>query len=179
MIQSLRSFGTSSYKLLFAVVLFLFLVSGCASRRVPELTAPYKESLPGRPEVSVRDAEIEKKIREEFKHWSGIQHKMGGNDKSGVDCSGLVKAFYKKLFNIDLPRTAKTMSREGVPVRREDLRSGDLIFFRLSDYSYHVGIYLKNGEFLHSTKIKGVTISSVGQDYWRRSYWTARRVLPG
>lgn len=179
MIHSFEASGNPSYKLLFAAVLFLFLVSGCASHRVSDLPVPDKEILPGRPEISVRDAEVEEKIREEYKYWSGIQHKLGGNDKSGVDCSGLVKVFYKKLFNIDLPRTAKTMSREGVPVSRGDLRSGDLVFFRLSDYSYHVGIYLKNGEFLHSTKIKGVTISSVGQDYWRRSYWTARRVLPG
>jgi probable lipoprotein NlpC len=163
----------------FAVFLFLFLVSGCASQRIPELTTPYKESLPGRPDVSIKDAEVEKKIREEFKYWSGTRHKLGGNDTRGVDCSGLVKVFYKKLFNIDLPRTARTMSREGVPVNAKDLRSGDLVFFRLSDYSYHVGIFLKNGEFLHSTKINGVIISSIGQEYWSRSYWTARRILSG
>jgi hypothetical protein len=167
------------YKPIFAVVLFLSLLSSCASYRTPDLPAPYKESLPGQPDVWMKDAEVEKKIRKEFKHWNGTQHKLGGNDTRGVDCSGLVKVFYKKLFNIDLPRTAKTMSGEGVPVKAKDLRSGDLVFFRLSDYSYHVGIFLHNGEFLHSTKSNGVIISSIGQEYWSKSFWTARRILPG
>jgi len=176
MTQRLPSSGSSACQSVFALLLLLFFCSGCASRSVP---IPAKGALPEKPETRIRDAEIEEKLREEFKYWKGARHKLGGNDKDGVDCSGLVKFYYKKLFNIDLPRTSRTMSREGVPVRREELRAGDLVFFRLPDLTYHVGIFLTNGEFLHSTKIKGVTISSIGQDYWRRSYWTARRILPG
>jgi probable lipoprotein NlpC len=41
-----------------------------------------------------------------------------------------------------------------------------------------VGVYLGDGELAHASKRKGVTISRLGDVYWRKAFHTARRVLP-
>jgi cell wall-associated NlpC family hydrolase len=103
---------------------------------------------------------------------------MGGTDQRGVDCSGFVKAVYKNVFRVDLPRTTKGQLRQGTSVRRYELQAGDLVFFKPPNYPRHVGIYLSNNEFVHASKTKGVTISRIDPHYWGRYYWKARRVRP-
>ena len=103
---------------------------------------------------------------------------MGGTDKNGVDCSGFVWAVYKNVFKLDLPRTTKAQQRQGLPINRYALKSGDLVFFRPPDYPRHVGIYLSKNEFVHASKSKGVTISQIDPRYWGKYYWTARRIDP-
>ncbi|MEN8690628.1 MAG: NlpC/P60 family protein [Desulfobacterales bacterium] len=61
----------------------------------------------------------------------------------------------------------------------QDMRAGDLVFFRPPDYPRHVGIYLREGQFVHASKSQGVIISPIDQTYWKRHFWTARRILTG
>ncbi|MGD8944428.1 MAG: NlpC/P60 family protein, partial [Desulfobacterales bacterium] len=124
------------------------------------------------------DAEIEKRLRQEYRRWQGTQHQLGGNGRRGVDCSGFVKALYKDVFNIDLPRSTRLQVRQGQSVSYQNLRAGDLVFFRPPSYPRHVGIYLGGAEFVHASKNKGVTVSKIDQTYWGKYYWTARRILP-
>ena len=60
----------------------------------------------------------------------------------------------------------------------DNLRAGDLVFFHPPTYKSHTGIYLGEGEFLHVSENKGVTVSKMDEKYWLESYQTARRVLP-
>jgi cell wall-associated NlpC family hydrolase len=102
---------------------------------------------------------------------------MGGTDKGGVDCSGFVTTVYKNVFHTDLPRTTAAQLTTGTPVKRSALKAGDLVFFRPPGYPRHVGIYLDENRFLHASKSRGVTISRIDGYYWKRYFWTARRVL--
>jgi hypothetical protein len=52
------------------------------------------------------------------------------------------------------------------------------VFFRRGG-TRHVGIYLGDDEFIHASASRGVTISNLDEDYYRRYYWTARRILDG
>ena len=92
--------------------------------------------------------------------------------------SVFVKAVYKDVFNIELPRSTRLQVRAGQAVFYEDLRAGDLVFFRPPSYPRHVGIYLGGSEFVHASKNKGVTVSKIDRHYWGKYYWTARRILP-
>lgn len=103
---------------------------------------------------------------------------MGGTDRSGVDCSGFVQRVYGDLFGIRLPRTTADQVHRGIDISDSQLRPGDLIFFLPSRTLRHVGIYLGDGQFAHASKSNGVMISNIDEPYWRRAYWTARRVLP-
>lgn len=112
----------------------------------------------------------------------GTPYKFGGNDpEQGLDCSGFVKRVYKETADINLPRSASEMSKEGEAVAQDALEPGDLVFFntRKRDNS-HVGIYAGNGEFVHasSSRTKQVTVSRMDQKYWATRFNGARRVLP-
>ncbi len=132
----------------------------------------------GRPAASTaRGSEIGEVLRREVGNWRGVPYRLGGTDRSGVDCSGFMRAVFRRRFDLELPRTTSQQARKGKKVSREDLRPGDLVFFRISDRTRHVGAYVGDGEFLHASSSRGVTVSRLGSDYWRRRYWTSRRLL--
>ena len=124
---------------------FVLIASACAPHRQltvgthsstpsPPLVAPDTLRLPkSGPNSSSRNREIETLIRAEYHRWEGTTHLLGGDDHSGIDCSGFVKAVYQNLFRIDLPRTTKEQVRLGVPIIFQDMWAGDLVFFRPTD----------------------------------------------
>lgn len=120
---------------------------------------------------------MEFRLREAVAPWLGTPHRLGGNDRSGVDCSGFVVSIYRKLFQMRLPRTTALLMGEGRPADPRHLVSGDLVFFHIPERKRHVGIYLGGGEFAHASYRRGVTISRVNDAYWRRHFHTARRLL--
>ena len=104
---------------------------------------------------------------------------MGGKGKNGIDCSGLAVRLYRDLFQMDLPRTTAAQMRSGRPVARSDLAAGDLVFFKpVNKKYYHVGVYMGDGEFVHTSTSNGVMISRMSDEYWSQCYLTARRLLP-
>jgi len=112
--------------------------------------------------------------------WLGVKYRYGGNAKTGVDCSGLVGNLYRQVYGIKLERsTANILKKNCATVNRNNLREGDLVFFRTSSLSKapsHVGIYLKNGKFIHSSSSKGVIVSSLSEPYFVRNWFTGGRV---
>ena len=121
-------------------------------------------------------ATIEQRLRYEVGQWKGTPHRMGGTRRSGVDCSGFVQRIFNDLFKVKLPRSTALQVHSGKAVAIDRLRPGDLVFFRPPQKVRHVGIYLGRGEFAHASTSRGVTISRLDTAYWRKSYWTARRV---
>jgi cell wall-associated NlpC family hydrolase len=176
--RALKIFG--SYNSLrfhcWSVLAVFFLISACA-------TSPKQSRVAttGSASASVKshfnDAEIEKRLRQEYGRWKGTRHRLGGTGSRGIDCSGFVKAIYKDVFKIDLPRTTKAQARQGRPIPIKELQAGDLVFFKPPTYPRHVGIYLGGSEFVHASKNKGVTLSKIDAIYWGKYYWTARRIL--
>jgi len=114
--------------------------------------------------------------------WIGVKYRYGGNTKNGVDCSGLVNQVYRQVYGLKLERNSANMLRRNcVAINRNTLREGDLLFFRTSGSRQsrtpnHVGLYLKNGRFIHSTTSKGVIVSSLSEAYYIRTWITGGRV---
>ncbi|HEX7071174.1 MAG TPA: NlpC/P60 family protein [Rhodothermales bacterium] len=118
-------------------------------------------------------------LRSEVRTWEGTPHRLGGQNRSGVDCSGFVMRVYDDVFGLSLPRTTEDQAQEGREVSASSLVPGDLVFFRTAPKTRHVGIYLSDGEFAHASSSDGVRVSHLDEPYWRRTYWMSRRVLDG
>lgn len=115
-------------------------------------------------------------LNAQYAEWKGTRYKMGGNTKRGVDCSGFVHLTYRDKLGITIPRTTKLLGKTGKPVKRKNLRIGDLVFFKTGLTVRHVGIYMGSNTFLHASTNKGVTITNLNETYWKKRYWKARRM---
>lgn len=113
----------------------------------------------------------------QYKEWQGSPYRLGGLSKRGVDCSGFVYLTFKDRFGLAFPRTTKGQVKLGKSVSIKKLQTGDLVFFKTGWRTRHVGIYLSGGRFLHASTSKGVIISKLDNVYWKKKYWTSRRVL--
>lgn len=101
----------------------------------------------------------------------GKPYRWGGAGPNSFDCSGLVQ-FSFRAVGVNVPRTSRAQSTAGVPVSRNNLRAGDLLFFY--NPVGHVGIYLGYGVMVHSSTYgKPVSIVPVGSV---PGFNTARRV---
>lgn len=100
------------------------------------------------------------------------------NLEKGTDCSGFTYAIFKH-FGINLNRVSKDQFLNGTPVNKENLMPGDLVFFNTGARINHVGIYIGNGQYIHSTdsKNQGVIISNLNSPYSSKYYYGARRVI--
>jgi len=155
------------------------LITACAAPSKPSRVTPAGSVYSQAAKPHFNDAEVEKRLRQEYNRWKGTRHRLGGTGGRGIDCSGFVKAVYRDVFKVDLPRTTKAQVRRGRPIPFKKLQAGDLVFFKPPTYPRHVGIYLGGSEFVHASKNKGVTLSKIDPTYWGKYYWTARRILRG
>jgi cell wall-associated NlpC family hydrolase len=157
---------------------FLVFTTSCATNQKQPAPAAPGVSRVGKAERQPQTSNVEQRILEEYHRWKGTRHQLGGTGSKGIDCSGFVRAVYKDVFNINLPRTTKAQVRQGKSVSFYELQPGDLVFFKPPDYPRHVGIFLSRSQFMHASKSKGVTISKIDAHYWGKYYWTARRIIP-
>jgi lipoprotein Spr len=111
--------------------------------------------------------------------WLGTPYRAGGVTKKGVDCSGLTMRMYDNVYRRTLPRSSDeqySLCRR-VPKRR--IKEGDLVFFSTDGRRKkvgHVGIYLKNGMFIHSSSSAGVAINKLTEKYYADNYMYVGRV---
>lgn len=112
----------------------------------------------------------------------GIKYRFGGNgpENGGFDCSGLVRKVFGDALGLSLPRTAQEMARIGDTVGKNDLKPGDLVFFKTMRNTFsHVGIYLGDNRFLHAPSTGGrVRVDDMRDSYWTRAFRGARRLVP-
>ena len=111
----------------------------------------------------------------------GVPYVYGGASPSGFDCSGFTRYVFAQ-FGVKLPHGATPQLNSGAEVSRDNLQPGDLVFFQgtyaTSAAASHCGIYIGDGQFIHSASSgnRGITISNLSDSYYSRHYLTARRV---
>ena len=107
----------------------------------------------------------------------GKKYKWAATGPDMFDCSGFTIFVYKKN-GISLPRTAKAQSEVGERVEYQDLKEGDLIFFRSprSSKISHTGIYLGRNQFIHASSAKKKVIRSrLDRGYYRENFQWGKR----
>jgi len=80
----------------------------------------------------------------------------------------------------NIPRSAREQFNIGESVDKDDLATGDLVFFRTyASFPSHVGIYLGNNLFIHASSLsKKITIDSLESPYYFRRFIGAKRIIP-
>jgi len=108
----------------------------------------------------------------------GTLYRSGGIEPAtGFDCSGFTSWVFNKL-GVNLPRSSREQFQEGKVIPKSQLKKGDLVFFGSKKRITHVGIYLEDNKFIHSSSSGDtVKISSLDEPTWERKYSGARRVF--
>jgi cell wall-associated NlpC family hydrolase len=139
----------------------------------PVSPAPVEEPLP-LPPAPPADASRGAQVVAIAMRYLGVPYVWGGMSPSGFDCSGLTSYVFAQI-GVSLPHHAATQYGYGVPVGKEELQPGDLVFFRGLG---HMGMYVGGGSFIHAPHTGDVVkITSLYSDYYVRNWVGARRVL--
>lgn len=163
----------------------MLLLSSCASSRkvAPAKTVSgiTRYSKPTEKELRKKYAQLLQVSEKEINNlalyyfideWMGVPYKYGGNTQAGVDCSGFTCQVYQHIYQQKIVRTSGQQYHAAKRTKKtKKLNEGDLVFFddkkgRIS----HVGIYLHNGFFVHSSTQRGVIISHLEESYWQQHF---------
>ncbi len=179
--------------LLFLAPLFALFLSSCGSTsRVSDDLYAVKGNVQ-KQEKEQREVSASSKtskgmgdiILKQAKSLLGTRYRSGGASPSGFDCSGFTSYVYS-LNNINIGRSSRDQYARNIPIKRSEMRSGDLVFFsgsKIGSDVGHVGIVMevqKSGDaftFIHSSNRGGVKISRSTDEYYARRYMGVRRVV--
>ena len=109
--------------------------------------------------------------------WWSTRYRYGGTTKKGIDCSSYTGHLLSEVFGLVLPRTAREQYAVCNKINKDDLLEGDLVFFNTRGGVSHVGVYLGDGYFTHSSCTSGVTISNLSDNYYSRKFIGGGRVI--
>ncbi|WP_420580750.1 C40 family peptidase [Reichenbachiella sp.] len=115
--------------------------------------------------------------------YTGTPYKYGGTSKTGIDCSALMQNSYAQA-GYKIPRTAKEQSKYGKKVSWNGIRQGDIVFFKFKNKRekwYHSGMITSvtpdGTYFIHTSSSRGVVISDLNADYYKKNIKSIRRVI--
>ncbi len=140
--------------------------------------APKRNVALARIDLKAAENPVTESLLREADSWIGTPYSWGGNDRNGVDCSGFVLQVYQRSLSIDLPRNSEKQMEFCRKIEKDELSPGDLVFFtvRGGDRVGHVGIYIGNGNMVHSSSSKGVIITPLDNPYFEKNYFSSGRV---
>lgn len=160
--------------LIASIVLFGF--PSCKSKKKPTKKAKTTQKHIVKQSISASGND-NKKLYKVVNEWLGTPYKYGGCDKKGTDCSCLVLNIYKEVYGIDLYRSAYDIMKNVFFVEKNQIKEGDILFFITNKNKTvsHVGIYLKDNLFIHSSTSKGVILTNLDEPYYVKAFYKAGR----
>jgi cell wall-associated NlpC family hydrolase len=171
------------------------LLSACVAIAAPDapedpmqrLIADRGWSTDAAPARGLNDASLARQVRDgatdmvlTAMNFLGAHYRRGGSSsETGFDCSGFTRHVYGLSLGLELPRRSdeQAKARGLLPVKRDELRPGDLVFFNTMRRRFsHVGIYIGEDKFIHAPRSGAeVRIENMQLAYWTRRYDGARR----
>lgn len=106
----------------------------------------------------------------------------GTSPKTGFDCSGFT-SYVLDNFGIKVSHSSQAQEKEGKKVRIEEVRPGDLIFYRRSpiEQVFHVSLVVENNRegitVIHSVSRGVVRENITKSSYWAPMVSSARNVV--
>jgi LysM repeat protein len=151
-------------------ILTLFMlpfVSGCVQNKTLITTPPMDLNAPqDAQDQHEGDRGLVQKVLADAFTQLGKPYRMGGHSpQTGFDCSGFTSWVYG-LHGIKLPRASGDQRTVGRPVAREDIQPGDIVVYHERRW-FHAGLYIGNGEFIHSPHTGDVIKVSPAFDKYR------------
>lgn len=120
--------------------------------------------------------------------WMETPYRMGGETQNGIDCSFFAQYLFHDVYGNLIERTAQKQFNAPSTSKflgQKYLVEGDLLFFNLEGSEFmpitHVGVYLGNDRFVHSTARRaangknGVQISNLKRKHWQKLFVAAGR----
>ncbi|MGY4384321.1 putative lipoprotein NlpC [Pedobacter sp. UYP24] len=148
-------------------VLFLMLVivSACSSRR------PAIHTTASAANIANAMANLKTKNLYRFiTDWAGVKYRLGGLDKSGIDCSGFALLLERDIYGVDLPRRSRDQAETIKEKSLGQLKEGDLIFFSFGGKEVdHVGVFLNNNYFVHASTTRGVVVDDLNLPVYQKA----------
>lgn len=140
----------------------------------------HKESASHHPEQIHDGKKHYGKIIEEANTWIGTPYKYAHQEKGrGTDCSGFVMVVYETTTGEKLPRNSAKQAEYCKKIEEEEVEEGDLVFFATGknpNKVSHVGIVIDKESFIHASSSKGVVVSYLTSNYYRRTFRMFGRV---
>lgn len=112
-------------------------------------------------------------VEEAFKYL-GVPYVWGGKTPSGFDCSGFTTWVFNHAVGLSMPSYTVSQEAYGQSVGLGELIPGDLLFWGGHGSTYHVAIYVGQGQYIHApTPGQSVKLTSLSD--WTPNF--AKRVL--
>jgi len=113
-------------------------------------------------------------VVESAKKYLGVPYVFGGEDRTGMDCSGLVQTVFGDL-GVSMPRVVPDQAKMGAEVPSlAEAKPGDLL---VPKGEGHIVIYLGDGKVLHAPR-PGKDVQIVDNWYKDSDLSTIRRIVP-
>ena len=128
------------------------------------------------------DMDVQKLLLDTAFSYLGTPYKHAGVTRKGMDCSGFVSTTFKAI-DVPLSRSSQEMATQGKRIKLKNVRVGDLLFFKTlrRNRISHVGMVVdvQDGEikFIHASSKRGVVISSLSENYYKKAFRMAKRVM--
>lgn len=164
-----------------------FLLSSCVSQKSqskqlydPKEVAQLSNKLGIELSNINKDDDYNMPLYAEVSRWLGVPYRSAGLSRKGLDCSGFTYLMYQKVYGRNIPRSTSDLAKMKMKhVSKGHLRTGDLVFFATGSNRgkiNHVGIYLKDGFFIHASTSRGVIVSHLNEGYYSKTWKKGGRV---
>ena len=123
-------------------------------------------------------------LDEAFSH-IGARYRSGSKGPNAFDCSGFTSYVFKQMGHPGIGASSRDQYARNIPVSRNDMQRGDLVFFTSPGSGRnvgHVGIVVdvdpinNTFNFIHASSSEGVKVSSSNEGFYAKRFIGVRRV---